>query len=220
MISLLEYILESISSKELIKDIEIKKVKDNTNIVSKNTQQLGVNDIDELYLFQYSDHYQLIYKEQILGVFGLYDFKNSPQDRISRWVYQFFSEIYPDSDKFNKLSLYVTYLLMFPNASKMLDINSIATIKVFFDKLKKYSESLGKEFIIANGKDDKTTKLYAKCGGFKRYIEFYPDEYLKSVKNDDIHNIVIQTGVIFSIHNKYSELKFKNYNKFSNNKRH
>ena len=222
MISLIQYILESISSTELIKDFEFKEVdkKKNEDIINNkdNKEKLGINNsesTDDLYLFRISKHYQMIYKNKCLGIFGLFDFKDYKKKIESTYsghmkdLYLFlindiYKIIFEDRSQFEKQVIYVTYLLMLPEVQNELDIDKIATIKVFFNKLKDFVKQLKKDYIIANGKDEKLTKLYCKCGGFKCYKDFLSNKSLYSDKN---HKFIIETSVIYELNSSNSNLR-------------
>ena len=59
------------------------------------------------------------------------------------------------------------------DAKKKLDINQIALLRIFFQKLIELIKNSGAKYIIAQGKDDHITNAYIKLGGFKGVEEFY-----------------------------------------------
>ena len=59
------------------------------------------------------------------------------------------------------------------DAKKKLDINQIALLRIFFQKLIELIKNSGAKYIMAQGKDDHITNAYIKLGGFKGVEEFY-----------------------------------------------
>ena len=217
MKTLIQYILESISSSELFGKLDIKEVKidENSKILDKddNVKKFGIDNVDEIFLYKYSKHYQLIYDNECLGIFAVYDFNNYDKDfknisnddeegQMNRYVIckflcaPFENPKFKFSDFLNN-SIYVTYLLMLSDIQHKLDINATATIKVFFDKLKTFCKKLNKKYIIANGKNQKTTALYSKCGNFKLYSDVLPGYKLKLLQSIDKN--IVDTCVMYEL---------------------
>ena len=63
-------------------------------------------------------------------------------------------------------SAYIGLWQISPEAKKKIDINQIALIKVFFEKLLAILKSEHVTYIMAHGKDAHRTKGYVKVGGF------------------------------------------------------
>ena len=59
------------------------------------------------------------------------------------------------------------------DAKKKLDINQIALLRIFFQKLIELIKNSGAKYIMAQGKDDHVTNAYIKLGRFKGVEEFY-----------------------------------------------
>ena len=59
------------------------------------------------------------------------------------------------------------------DAKKKLDINQIALLRIFFQKLIELIKNSGAKYIMAQGKDDHVTNAYIKLGGFKSTEELF-----------------------------------------------
>lgn len=69
------------------------------------------------------------------------------------------------------------------DAKKKIDVNQIALLKIFFQKLTELIKNTGAKYIMAQGKDEHVTKAYIKLGGFhsteelfKKYTGDYDEE--------------------------------------------
>lgn len=69
------------------------------------------------------------------------------------------------------------------DAKKKLDINQIALLRIFFQKLIELIKTSGAKYIIAQGKDDHVTNAYIKLGGFKSTEELFT-KYANSSARD------------------------------------
>jgi hypothetical protein len=70
------------------------------------------------------------------------------------------------------------------DAKKKIDVNQIALLKIFFQKLTELIKNAGANYIIAQGKDEHVTNAYIKLGGFNsteelfnKYATDYDEEY-------------------------------------------
>jgi hypothetical protein len=220
MISLLQYILESVLSNELSKELKIEEITaGKAHKILKETnglKKLGMDDISDIVYWGVSNHYQMVYKNNCIGIFALYDFNNIEDtlkkyndDRYTRFFLQLIIRIFRipisrkeninDTDEFLKRSIYVTYLLMLPDNQKELDISPIATIKVFFDKLQDMCKNQHKDIICANGKDEHITRLYCKCGGFKQVKDICNNNDIKFYKTIYDDPAVLDSSVYYKI---------------------
>ena len=220
MISLLQYILESILSNELSKEFKIEEITiGKAYKILKETdglEKLGVNDVSEMGYWEVSNHYKMIYKNNCIGIFALYDFNNI-EDTIKKYNDDNFSNLFSqliirifrmpisrkkniyNKDEFLKRSIYVTYLLMLSDNQKKLDISPIATIKVFFDKLKDICKNQHKDIICANGKDERITRLYCKCGGFTLLKNICDDADIEFYKRHFTNPEILDSSVFYEL---------------------
>jgi len=219
MVSLVQYILESILSNELSKEFKIEQMSHNDaeKILNHNDgfKKLGVNDSSELPYWEDSQHYKMMYKNKCIGIFAIFDFINTEKtyikyknDKILQFYCKFIYEIFSrpiirntniSPSAFLEKSIYVTYLEMLPDNSKELDISPIATIKVFFEKLKEMCKKEHKIYICAHGKDKRVTSLYCKCGNFKMIKDFFNYDDLKFYKEHINNMTALNTGVFYKI---------------------
>ena len=210
MISLLQYIFETVLSNDLSKEFKIEEISDNeANKLLEGIngfEKLGANDMSDIMFWENSIHYKMIYKNKCLGLFALCDFNQNIEGDYERFLIKLFYKIFNDYQNFIKSSIYVTYLIMVSDNQKELDISPIATIKVFFDKLKDICKKQKKEYIFAHGKDERITRLYCKCGGFKYLKDFYTEkdiQWANILSLDDS----LDNALMYSLSNKYSEFK-------------
>lgn len=221
MISLLQYILESVLSNELSKEFKIEEISLNTadKLLNENDglKKLGgLSNSSEMLFWEVSNHYKMIYKNNCIGIFALYDFNNIEDtlkkhniDKHSNMFMQLLIRIFrvPISRKKNinnpnefiKRTTYITYLLMLSDNQKELDISPIATIKVFFDKLKEICNKQHKDIICSNGKDNRLTKLYCKCGGFKLLKEIFNNDDMNFFKKHCNDSHVLDSSVFYEL---------------------
>lgn len=81
------------------------------------------------------------------------------------------------------------------DAKKKLDINQIALLRIFFQKLIELIKNSGAKYIMAQGKDDHITNAYIKLGGFKSVEEFYKKHstpYFYKTYSDFLEGTVIK----------------------------
>ena len=220
MISLLQYILESVLSNELSKEFKIEEISiGKAYKLLKETngfKKLGMSDESEIAYWEVSQHYKMMYKNNCIGIFALYDFNNIEDtikkyndDRYTNLFLQLIIRIFRmpisrkeninNTDEFLKRSIYVTYLLMLSDNQKELDISPIATIKVFFDKLKDICKNYHKDIICANGKDERITRLYCKCGGFKLLKNICNNDDIEFYKKHFDESDVLDSSVFYKI---------------------
>lgn len=219
MISLIEYILESILSNELSKELKMEKIDPDTaeKILSENDgfKKLGAKDSKEIIYWPVSQHYKIMYKNKCLGIFALFDFADIDiawnayrDDRYLQSSSDFTAGIFRrllarigklDREAFIKKAIYVTYIETFPNAIKELDISPIATIKVFFERLIEFCKKEQKTYICANGKDQRVTSLYCKCGNFKLLKKIFNDDDIKFYDKFSNERTALDTGVYYII---------------------
>lgn len=207
MKSLFEYFLESLIEKSHL-DTDMKFIEstcdENKELIFSDDYNNGKlldlknkNDFDDLFNNDEVTHYQIRYKDNILGVFGIANYIDMCDKRYENSSYYILCNQYKfllfnkhdifkdllkngtDAMKLFEKSIYVDYLQINQNIKKELDINNLAVIKSFFEKLVSYCKKNNIEFITANGKNDKVTKLYVSVGGFTNFKEMYNDEFKK-----------------------------------------
>lgn len=198
MISLFEYILESLGVSDIKNKMKFEQISydDFLNILDTDEynhgQDLGLENIkkdkDEVFGLDenISKCYKITYENNILGIFSymIYsDFKKFKKD-IDKNLFSYLSramdsdsDIDLDKDK----TAYIISLQISKYQKEKLDIHSIAVIKAFYEKIINEFKKNGIEMICAHGKDDKVTNGYCKAGGFKKLnIDTKVVKYLKS----------------------------------------
>ena len=152
-----------------------------------------------------SHYFKIIYDKKVLGIFGIYylkDWRNISVMGLKHIISSLFnsskllSEYGYTFDNIVKDSAYIILWQLSSKEKKELDINPIALVKVFYEKLE---QKLKKEHITvigAHGKNDKMKKSYIKVGGFEDYSSKYLTDYTKklwkSVKSEIYENFVIK----------------------------
>lgn len=195
MKDLKEFILESIQSAELRKTMTFEecKFKDISDILDTDEyDHFNLNSI--AFADNKNTHfYKIMSNENLLGVFGIIYLKDEStfSDSASITI-----KMLLHSDKlcnaygYEKAydlvddSAYVIYLQLSSQAKKNLDINQIAVIKVFYEKLIDLAKSNGAKVICAHGKDERVTQGYIKAGGFDSYKDKYLSERIKERFDD------------------------------------
>lgn len=210
MKTLFEYFLESLIEKSHL-DKEMKFIEstadENADLIFsddyENGKLLDLKDKEEFKSYfetDYHIHYQIIYKKNILGVFCISDFKDLYKARFNGSAFvlikqleylidkeKIFDDIENNIDLFRK-SIYVDYLQINQYMKQDLDINYLAVIKSFFEKFIEFCKQNNKEYIAANGKNDKLTKLYVNIGKFICFKDSYDNK--------------IRTKLLYEITNK------------------
>lgn len=211
MKTIFEYILESIQSAELRKTMTFEecKFKDISDILDtdeynhckdlnyENPDDMGLSDKNSLF-------YKIMSNENLLGIFGIKYLKDDKthDDDLANTVKILLCSAklgdaygYAEPDDLINVSAYVTCLQLSSQAKKNLDINQIAVIKVFYEKLIDLAKSNGAKVICGHGKDKRVTQGYIKAGGFESYKDKYLPERIKKDFADAPHlyeNFVIK----------------------------
>lgn len=196
MKTIFEYILESIQSAELRKTMTFEecKFKDIHDILDtdeyNHCKDLNFENPDDMGLSdnKNSHFYKIMSNENLLGIFGiiyLKDDKTLDDDAIRIIRNLLCSGKLCDAYGYEKArdlvndSAYVILLQLSSQAKKNLDINQIAVIKVFYEKLIDLAKSNGAKVICAHGKDKRVTQGYIKAGGFDSYKDKYLPDAIK-----------------------------------------
>ena len=152
-----------------------------------------------------SYYFKIIYDKKVLGVFGIYYLKD--WRNISAMVYKhIISSLFNSSKllseygyKFDDIVKDSAYIILWQLSSKIkkeLDINPVALVKVFYEKLEQKLKKEHIKVIGAHGKNEKIKKSYIKVGGFEDYSSKYLTDYIKKtwerVKSDIYENFVIK----------------------------
>jgi len=200
MKTLYDYILESlVDFKELKADLNFEKCswKDIKKILNTDEYDHGTKlgfdgegDFDSMLFANNKDtiFYKIIYKENLLGITGVYYFKNYAKDKsldMKMMSDLFKSPSLRKEYKYNEVndilkdSVYILVWQLSNKAKEKIDVNPVALVKVFYEKLIELVKSEGCKVICAHGKDSKTTKSYIKVGGFDSYADKYVYDELK-----------------------------------------
>ena len=162
---------------------------------------------DEVFLGAEKDshYFKIIYDKKVLGIFGIYYLKD--WENISAITYKkIISSLFNSSKllleynyKFDDIVKDSAYIILWQLSSKVkkeLDINPIALVKVFYEKLEAKLKKEHIKIITAHGKNDKMKKSYIKVGGFEDYNSKYLTDYIKKlwerVGPDIYENFVIK----------------------------
>lgn len=86
---------------------------------------------------------------------------------------------------------YVAIWQLSKDAKKKLDINQIALLRIFFQKLIELIKNSGAKYIMAQGKDDHITNAYIKLGGFNSPDELFK-KYAPKRSYTDLEGFVIK----------------------------
>ena len=166
-------------------------------------EKMSKNEFREsTFLFDRCTPYKILYEDKLVGVFSLMLPKNLDElknDSIDdyRIFLQTLTPVYKallDNYNFNIIdktdyeksinhihftnnilskSAYVGIWQISPGAKKKIDINQIALIKVFFEKLLAILKSGRVTYIMAHGKDAHRTKGYVAVAGFTNPIDIF-----------------------------------------------
>lgn len=82
-------------------------------------------------------------------------------------------------DNIIKETAYITAWQLSKDAKKKTDVNEIALVKVFFEKLIKELKNAGVKYICAHGKNERVTKMYVKLANFINPINTFKDIFKK-----------------------------------------
>ena len=166
-------------------------------------EKMSKNEFREsTFLFDRCTPYKILYEDKLVGVFSLMLPKNLDElknDSIDdyRIFLQTLTPVYKallDNYNFNIIdktdyeksinhihftnnilskSAYVGIWQISPDAKKKIDINQVALIKVFFEKLLAILKSEHVTYIMAHGKDSHRTKGYVAVAGFTNPIDIF-----------------------------------------------
>ena len=157
---------------------------------------------ESVFLFDRCTPYKILYEDKLVGVFSLMlpktldELKDDSLDDYRIFLYTL-TPVYNallDNYNFNIIdkidyekydtrrdfvnnllskSAYVGIWQISPDAKKKIDINQIALIKVFFEKLLAILKSEHVTYIMAHGKDAHRTKGYVAVAGFTNPIDIF-----------------------------------------------
>ena len=166
-------------------------------------EKVSRNDFKEfIFLFDKCTPYKILYEDKLVGVFSLMLPKslNKLQDDSYKDYILFAQTLIPiykslkDNYNFNVIdktyyekydtrrdfvnnilskSAYIGLWQISSEAKKKIDINQIALIKVFFERLLAILKSEHVTYIMAHGKDAHRTKGYVNVGGFTNPIDIF-----------------------------------------------
>ena len=166
-------------------------------------EKMSKNEFKEsTFLFDRCTPYKILYEDKLVGVFSLMlpkSLSTLGDDSIDdyRIFLQTLTPVYKallDNYNFNIIdktdyeksinhihftnnilskSAYVGIWQISPDAKRKIDINQIALIKVFFEKLLAILKSEHVTYIMAHGKDAHRTKGYVAVGGFTNPIDIF-----------------------------------------------
>ena len=166
-------------------------------------EKMSKNEFREsVFLFDRCTPYKILYEDKLVGVFSLMLPKSLSTLRDDSYedyivfaqtvvpIYKSLKDNYNfniidkiDYEKYDtgrdftinilSKSAYIGLWQISSDAKKKIDINQIALIKVFFEKLLAILKSEHVTYIMAHGKDAHRTKGYVKVGGFSNPIGVY-----------------------------------------------
>ena len=166
-------------------------------------EKMSKNEFKEsIFLFEKCTPYKILYEDKLVGVFSIMlpkSLSKLQDDSYNNYVLfaQTLGPIYKalkDNYNFNIInkvdyekydyrrdfvnnilskSAYIGIWQISPEAKRKIDINQIALIKVFFEKLLAILKSEHVTYIMAHGKDVHRTKGYVKVGGFTNPIDVF-----------------------------------------------
>lgn len=97
-------------------------------------------------------------------------------------------------DRIMSITGFVVIWQLSKDAKKKIDVNQIALLKIFFQKLTKLIKNTGAKYIMAQGKDEHVTNAYIKLGGFnstEKLFKKYAADYNR-INRDFISGTVIK----------------------------
>ena len=167
---------------------------------------------EHIFLFDKCTPYKILYEDKLVGVFSIMlpkklgtllddsyeDYILFAQTLIP--IYKSLKDNYnfnvidkPDYEKSDtrrdfvnnilSKSAYIGLWQISPEAKKKIDINQIALIKVFFEKLLAILKSEHVTYVMAHGKDAHRAKGYVKVGGFTNPTDIFKEYGGKSYEN-------------------------------------
>lgn len=166
-------------------------------------EKMSKNEFREsVFLFDRCTPYKILYEDKLVGVFSimlpkslstLYDdsiddyrvFRQTLKPILTALVnnYNFNTIEKSDYENCDRVSEFINNILsksayigiwqISSDAKRKIDINQIALIKVFFEKLLAILKSEHVTYVMAHGKDAHRTKGYVKVGGFSNPIDIF-----------------------------------------------
>lgn len=160
---------------------------------------------ESVFLFENSTPYKILYEDKLIGIFSimlpnrlkrlkdisLEEFKifyqlllppifralldNYNFNVIDKTDYENYDRALEFTNNILSKSAYISIWQISPEAKKKIDINQIALIKVFFEKLLTILKSENVTYVMAHGKDSHRTKGYVKVGGFTNPIDIFKE---------------------------------------------
>ena len=157
---------------------------------------------ENVFLFDKCTPYKILYEDKLVGVFSIMLPKSLSTLRDDSYedymqfaqtlgpIYKSLKDNYNfniinkvDYEKYDYRRDFVNNILskaayigiwqISPEAKRKIDINQIALVKVFFEKLLNILKSEHVTYIMAHGKDAHRTKGYVKVGGFTNPIDVF-----------------------------------------------
>lgn len=156
------------------------------------------------FLFEKSTQYKILFEDKLVGIFSMMLPKSLDElktDNIDEYriFLQTLAPIFralKDNYNFNIInktdykncsnqveftnnilskSAYIGIWQISPDAKRKIDINQIALIKVFFEKLLAILKSKNVTYVMAHGKDAHRAKGYVKVGGFTNPTDIFKE---------------------------------------------
>ena len=157
---------------------------------------------ENVFLFDECTPYKILYEDKLVGVFSIMlpkSLSKLQDDNYNDYalfaqtllpIYKALKDNYSfniinknDYEKYDyrrdfvnnilSKSAYIGLWQISPEAKRKSDINQIALVKVFFEKLLAILKSEHVTYIMAHGKDTHRTKGYVKVGGFTNPIDVF-----------------------------------------------
>ena len=176
-------------------------------------EKVSRNEFKEsIFLFDKCTPYKILYEDKLVGVFSIMLPKSLIKLQDDNWDdYMLFGQtlvpIYKslkDNYNFNVIdkadyeeyddrrnfvnnilskTAYIGLWQISLDAKKKIDINQIALVKVFFEKLLAILKSEHVTYVMAHGKDAHRAKGYVKVGGFSNPIDIFKEYGGKTYEN-------------------------------------
>lgn len=167
---------------------------------------------EHIFLFETCTPYKILYEDKLVGIFSIMLPKKLGTLRDDSYeeyvifaqtlmpIYKSLKDNYnfnvidkTDYEKFDSArdftinilskSAYIGLWQISPEAKKKIDINQIALIKVFFEKLLSILKSEHVTYVMAHGKDAHRAKGYVKVGGFTNPTDIFKEYGGKTYEN-------------------------------------
>ena len=193
---------EKTTPDEILDILDTDEYNNNTDLVEEKVSKNYFRE--HIFLFDTCTPYKILYEDKLVGVFSIMLPKklgtlrdDSYEDymllaQTLKPMYKAFLDNYNfnvidkiDYEKSDSTrsfainilskSAYIGLWQISPEAKKKIDINQIALIKVFFEKLLSILKSEHVTYVMAHGKDAHRAKGYVKVGGFTNPTDIFKE---------------------------------------------